>query len=340
MKKLLIAAIVLVSSAAIGVLTLFFLWGYFNSPPPDSTTVTLSVKSGMTVRTVADILEDEHVIRNSDFFVLLSKVLKNSTILTGNYTIYQGSSSKEIFEKLSSGSVQTARVTIPEGFNLFQMAPLFDEAGICSKEKFIFYVQDREFLLSLGINALSAEGYLFPDTYAFAHNSDTRDVIRHMKQKMDDVLNGLNYQSALPDGMNVHQLLIIASLVEKEARVKSEQKLVASVFLNRVKNKMRFDSDPTVRYAVKKFKGRITYRDLDSNSPYNTYKVWGYPPTPIASPGKGAIEAVLYPVESNYLYFVARNDGTHYFSKTLSRHNKAVSYYQRGENNGFYDDQL
>lgn len=340
MKKIitLIAAVILIV-AVTGGLSAFFSYQNLNSAPEQSSTTTFTVNKGESLRKVAYNLKEAGIIKNSDFFVALSYLLKKKSVLSGTYTIHSGSTSREVLTKLSRGEIETVTVTIPEGFNIYDISERLEASGICPAHEFLYYIQDRDFLDSVGITARTGEGYLFPETYAFAKESDTRDVILFFYKTMITELKALDYESRLPESMNLHQLLIIASLVEKEAKVKTEQKRVASVFLNRVKRGMRFDSDPTVRYAVKKFKGRIRYKDLDSNSPWNTYRHNGYPPTPIASPGRGAIEAVLAPEESSFLYFVARNDGSHYFSKTLTRHNAAVNYYQKGIKNGFIDDQ-
>jgi UPF0755 protein len=143
-------------------------------------------------------------------------------------------------------------------------------------------------------------------------------------------------------GMNrgrIKELLTLASLIEKEASIPAERKLVSSVFHNRMKRGMRLDCDPTVRYAVKNFDRPLTYRDLASDSPFNTYRHRGLPPTPICSPGREALLAALRPAKTDYLFFVARNDGSHYFSTSLREHNRAVDYYQKGINNGFRDKQ-
>ena len=314
---------------------------YLNSAPGGITSETgYTVQGGSTIRSNAQELKDYGLIKNTDFFVLLSYISGKKNLLTGTYTIFPDSSSFEILDKLSKGSVVTVQVTIPEGYNLYAIADRFESAGICREDKFLFYAFDRTFLESLGIKAPSAEGYLYPDTYSFAPGTDPRDIIRHLHKRMLLKLDDLDYKERMPEGLNLNKLLFLASIIEAEARIKTEQRLISSVFHNRIKNNMRFDSDPTVRYAVKKFTGRIRYKDLESPSPYNTYRKFGFPPGPIASPGGKAIDAALNPVISDYLYFVARNDGTHYFSKTLSRHNKAVDYYQKNINNGFIDEQL
>ncbi|MDA3900896.1 MAG: endolytic transglycosylase MltG [Spirochaetes bacterium] len=316
---------------------------FMNSAPMSdrsAQTTEFMVQQGSTVRMNAAELKRSGLIRNTDFFVALSYLFKKQKLLTGNYTIEKTNTNLEILDKLSSGSVITVWVTIPEGFNLFSIAPRLEQEGICEKERFLYYAFDQDFLESLGINAPSAEGYLFPDTYSFAPGSDPRDVIKHLHNRMILELESLDYEKKMLPSFNLNKLLFLSSIIEAEAQIKSEQRRISSVFHNRIKRNMRFDSDPTVRYAVKKFSGRIRYRDLESPSPYNTYRRTGFPPGPIASPGRGALYAALNPEDSDYLYFVARNDGSHYFSKTLSQHNRAVEYYQKNMSNGFIDDQL
>lgn len=336
--KILVAALFLLT--VIGLCSAIAAFYMLDSAPATTETISFTVKNGATVRSVAHSLKERGAIRNSDFFVLLSYLDKGVALKRGTYTIKAKSRSREILAKIAQGNITTVQVTIPEGFNIFAIAQRLDSKKICKKSTFLFYAFDRDFLESRGIRGPSAEGYLFPETYAFAPNSNAQDVIIHLHNTMLKKLESLGYKENMPKNFDIHKLLIMASLVEKEAQVKSEQARVASVFHNRIKRNMRFDSDPTVRYAVKKFKGRIRYKDLDSLSPYNTYKHKGFMPGPIASPGLGAIKATLSPEKSSFLYFVARNDGSHYFSKSLSRHNKAVEYYQKNIRNGFNDDQL
>ncbi|MBN2433906.1 MAG: endolytic transglycosylase MltG [Spirochaetes bacterium] len=335
---------IITASIAAFVLVIIFtviVFFYLNSAPGGFTSETgYTVQGGSTVRSNAQELKEYGLIKNTDFFVLLSYISGKKNMLTGTYTIYPGSNSLEILDKLSKGSVVTVQITIPEGYNVYSIASRFETAKICREDKFLFYAFDRTFLESLGIKAPSVEGYLYPDTYSFAPGSDPREIIRHLYKQMLHKLDEIDYKERMPEGLDLNKLLFLASIIEAEAQVKNEQRLISSVFHNRIRNNMRFDSDPTVRYAVKKFGGRLRYKDLDSPSPYNTYRKFGFPPGPIASPGIGAIEAALNPVISDYLYFVARNDGTHYFSRTLSRHNKAVDYYQKNINNGFVDEQL
>lgn len=313
---------------------------YFNNSAPFFMKEHIfTVNYGDSISKAAYNLEENNLITNKKFFKGLSYLFRRRYIKAGKYKIYEGMTSKEILYKLSKGEVITKRVTIPEGYNMYQIADRMDNENICSSGKFLHYAQDKSFLNSIGIKYISIEGYIFPDTYVFPEESDARDVIAAMHNKMKKVLRSLGTNEFHNLNKKTHDMLILASLIEKEAKVPEERVYVSSVFHNRLKRNMRMDCDPTVRYAVKKFEGRITYRDLKYESPYNTYTRKGLPPTPIASPGKEAILAAINPKKTTYLYFVARNDGSHYFSKSLREHNKAVNYYQKGIMGGFTDRQ-
>ena len=313
-------------------------YSHLNSPPPGLKRMRFQVKYGETVRETAQRLENSNVIRNADFFIILSYLHIRRYIKAGTYEFFSGMTSLDILIKLTRGEILTVRVTIPEGFNIYQTARLLDDVNITEEGNFLYYANNEEYLDSIGIRAPSAEGYLFPDTYVFPAESDARDIILLMNNKMDMVLDYLYATSEMP-AMGTHEILTLASLIEKEAKYPGERPIISSVFHNRLKKNMRLDCDPTVRYAVKKFSGRLTYDDLAVDSPYNTYKTKGLPPTPICCPGRHALETAIEPASTNYLFFVARNDGSHYFSTTLRTHNRAVDYYQKGIANGFKDTQ-
>ena len=299
---------------------------YLNAPPSQMKEKIFTVTYGETIRMVARNLEKENLIKNRNFFVYSSYLLRRQYIKTGRYQIFPGTGSIEILRKLTRGDVLSRKVTIPEGFNIYQIADRFEANKICGANSFLSYASQESFLKKIGINATSAEGYLFPDTYVFPEASDPRDIIAAMHNKMMSVIGD---RPAYGPGMSLHEILTMASLVEKEAQVYNERELISSVFHNRMRRGMKLDCDPTVRYAVKKFSGPITVSNLNSDSPYNTYRRAGLPPTPICSPGRESIDAAMHPLKSDYLYFVAKNDGSHQFSKTLREHNEAVRLYQR-----------
>jgi UPF0755 protein len=209
------------------------------------------------------------------------------------------------------------------------MAQVFAQKGLADPEELIRLAHDDAFVRSLGVEAASLEGYLFPDTYKFARHTRPKDILREMVAGLRNVLTPDLLQRAQDIHMSVHQVLTLASVVEKETGAESERPLIASVFHNRLLRHIPLQSDPTVIYGLERFDGNIRKKDLDTPSPYNTYRVRGLPPGPIASPGLGSIRAVLYPASTKHLYFVSRNDGTHQFSATLAEHNRAVDKYQR-----------
>jgi UPF0755 protein len=319
MKKL-VAVCLLCLLAALSMLY------YLNAPPSRMKELIFTITYGESIRMIARKLEKENLIKNRDFFVYSSYILRRRYIQAGRYRIPSGMSSIEILRKLTRGDILSRKITIPEGFNIYQIAERLEANNICKASSFLGYASDASFLKSLRIKAPSAEGYLFPDTYIFPEASDPRDVIAAMHSKMMSVIGS---RPAYGPGMNLHEMLTMASLIEKEARVYNERELIASVFYNRLRKGMKLDCDPTVRYAVKKFSGPITVSNLNAESPYNTYRRTGLPPTPICSPGRESIYAAMHPLKSDYLYFVAKNDGSHQFSKTLREHNEAVRKYQK-----------
>lgn len=312
---------------------------WYNSPPSLMQKELFTIQKGEALSTTAGRLHRHNLIKSPLLFRLLPYVTLRRHVKTGQYQIYAGMSTHDIFLLLTSGKVKTVQVTIPEGYNLYQIAAALEDKGITSSKPFLHYAFNKEFLRQLGITALSAEGYLFPETYRFIVGEDPRRIIRVMYGQLEKELEAIEETSLSATLKTRHRLLTLASLIEEEAQVASEQKYISSVFHNRMKKNMRMDCDPTVRYAVKNFDRPITISQLRSNSPWNTYKVKGLPPTPISSPGRGAIEAALYPAETDFLYFVARRDGSHYFSRSLSEHNRAVQFFLRGKDNGFNDTQ-
>jgi len=189
--------------------------------------------------------------------------------------------------------------------------------------------KDRAFIESLGIAADSLEGYLYPDTYRFPRPTAVKDVIKAMVDRLGQVMTP-EWQARAKDlHMTLHEVLTLASVIEKETGAGGERAQISSVFHNRLKKKIPLQSDPTVIYGLPQFDGNLRKKDLSHPNPYNTYRWAGLPPGPIANPGAEAIRAALYPVPTPYLYFVSKNDGTHHFSATLVEHNKAVEKYQK-----------
>jgi UPF0755 protein len=312
---------------------------FFNAPPLNMHSDIFPIEKGETLRQISVRLKEKNLIRNNLFLVYLAIAERKQNVQIGNYKIYKGMTSREILKKFLRGDILRRKITIPEGYNLYEIAAKLEENSITSAGDFLEFAFDREFLHSIGITYQSAEGLLFPDTYSFAESQDARDVIIIMHKQYIKIIDSLDFKKQKKLKLDVYEIINLASLIEKEARIPEERKYISAVFHNRLKLKIPLGCDPTVRYAVKKFKNRLSYDDLKYDSPYNTYLHSGLPPTPICSPGRDSIAAALNPVKTGYLYFVSRNDGSHFFSKTLAEHNKAVDFYQKGIDNGFIDKQ-
>lgn len=289
----------------------------------------VDIPEGTAFRQVAALLEKEGIIASQWAFLLLGKLtMSDRKILAGEYALHPAMRPPDILAHLQSGRVVLHAVTIPEGYTADQIAALLEQKGLAEKGEFIRLVHDRAFIRSLSLEAASLEGYLFPDTYRFPRHKQARDLITIMVAGLWQAFTPEFLARARNVNMTPHEVLTLASLIEKETSVGDERPLISAVFHNRLKRRIPLQSDPTVIYGLPAFNGNLTKRDLAVASPYNTYRVAGLPPGPIASPGADSIRAALYPAATNYLYFVSRNDGTHKFSSTLVEHNRAVEKYQ------------
>ena len=317
--------------------------------------VTLEVPRGASFPRVLELLVEEGVLAEDEASYFKVFVLHKGAagkITAGEHVFRGDMTPTEILEELTRRQpASETRVTIPEGKNLLEVAQILADAGLGERDAYVTLMRDPVFVEKVGAQGLSLEGYLFPDTYKFATKSTPEQVLERLVRRHRQVFDGvrrrhrdaakkLDAQLEWGD----HQIVTLASIVEKETAAKHERPLIAGVFLNR----MRFASfqpkylatDPTITYgcvvpidkssACQKYEDRIRRIHLrDKENPYNTYTHEGLPPGPISNPGKAALEAVLAPKKSRYLYFVARNDGTHKFSKTEAEHEAAVTKYQR-----------
>lgn len=300
------------------------------TPSGDRAVRIVDIPEGATFRQVAGLLASEHLITNQWAFRLLGKVTRaERRVLPGEYALHPGMSPWEILSELQSGHVVLHQVTIPEGYTTAQIADHLGQKGLVDRAEFIRLAHDREFIRTLDLDVPSLEGYLFPNTYRFARHSKVKDLIKTFVAGLWQAFTPELRTRAKEVNMSVHQVLTLASVIEKETGVEGERELVSAVFHNRLRRNLPLESDPTVIYALEAFDGNLKKRDLAVMSPYNTYRVTGLPPGPIANPGAHAIRAALYPAPTTHLYFVSRNDGSHHFSSTLEEHNRAVDRYQR-----------
>jgi len=278
--------------------------------------------------TVKDLYQNR-LIRHPAKFKFWAKWQKQDRkIIAGEYELSTGMPPVTILEYMTKGIVRLHKVCIPEGYNLLQIAENIEKSGICAKEKFLDEANDPKLAAAMGLPETGFEGYLFPDTYSFSKGVAPKQIIQTMVAQFRKIFTEDWKKRAEELGFTEHEIITLASLIEKETGAAEERSLVSSVFHNRLKQNMRLASDPTVIYGVADFNGNITKADLQRLTPYNTYRINGLPPGPIASPGEESIKAALYPAATNYLYFVAKGDQTHYFSTTLTEHNQAVRKYQ------------
>jgi len=312
---------------------------YLNQSPPFMRDEVFIVHEGESLRMIASRLKKDNLIKNSNFFLASGMLKTGYNYKSGKYRVKSGMTTSDIINIIFSGRVLSEKITIPEGYNIYEIAEKLDDSGITSKKEFLKYCGDRQFLKQIGINSISAEGYLFPDTYVFNEGMNAGEVIKVMHRRFSNIIQSIGLKEIKKSGLSFEDVIKLASLIEEEAAVSPERKYISSVFHNRLKKNMRFDCDPTVRYAVKRFTGKIYFSHLKTDSPYNTYLYKGFPPTPISSPGRESIIAAVHPAESSFLYFVARNDRSHYFSSSLKEHNSAVKKFRDGSESGLNDNQ-
>ena len=296
----------------------------------DSRSITFEVQPGMTLKQVALELFNQRLIHSPSAFQAIAYIQdKEKQIMAGEFSLSPSMLPTEIILRLTSGETILYSLTIPEGYRITEIASLLETQGLANSEVFILQTQDKNLIKSMDIPTDSLEGYLFPETYYLSKLTPEKKIVQKMVNTFKEkVLKSQLLKSTKESPLSLHEIITLASLIEKETGLDSERKLISSVFHNRLRKNMRLQTDPTVIYAIEKFDGNIRKRDLKIDSPYNTYRYKGLPPGPISSPGIKSIEAAIFPIKSNHLYFVSRQDGSHHFSSTLVEHNQAVKKYQ------------
>lgn len=290
---------------------------------------TIVVKHGSAFNSVVDLLLTKGIIKEKIPFVLWARFMGyDKDIRAGEYRLSSGMSPVEIMKILTSGDVFLPSVTVPEGFTIKQIGRLLEKKGITKGNEFYVLAHNPELVRYYHLSAPSLEGFLYPDTYKFHKGTSPRLVIDVMVHHFFDKVAPFE-KEIKKTGMTLEQVVTLASIVEKETACEKERPIIAGVFLNRLKRGMRLESDPTVIYGINDFNGNITKHDLLKHTPYNTYVIKGLPYGPISNPGIESIKAVIFPAHTNYLYFVSKNNGSHYFSKSFSEHKRAVYRYQK-----------
>lgn len=287
------------------------------------------IPSGAGPVEIGRILEEKKIIRSARAFHYLVRYRDvGQKLRAGEHLLDAGMSADEVVESLVKGRLKLYRLTVPEGLNMMETARLIETRNLAQAVEIKTLFQNKKFIRSLGLKVEALEGYLFPETYYFVAGTRAEAIVRAMVRRFIQVWTTLE-KMARESGLSRHEIVTLASIIEKETGRNSERSLIAAVFLNRLKRKMPLQSDPTVIYGLKDFDGNLIRRHLETYTPYNTYQFTGLPPGPIANPGQASLKAVLQPADVNYLYFVSKNDGTHYFSRNLADHNRAVSRYQK-----------
>jgi UPF0755 protein len=283
---------------------------------------------GGSLRALAVDLESRGIISSARLFMLYARLKGgDARVKAGTYQFSDGMRPGEILAQMVSGEIFQRLFALPEGYSSYQVAEMLEKRGIFGKEQFLKACQDPKLLAELGIRAQSAEGYLFPGSYNILPGKTEQEVVREMVLRQQELIDKGLSRKGSSSGLSTHQILTLASMVEKEAVLPAEKPLIAAVFLNRLRLGMRLQSDPTALYGVRAFAGKVSRADILRPSPYNTYLIPGLPPGPIGNPGKESIEAVLNPPTVPYIFFVARGDGSHQFTSDLPSHNGAVRKY-------------
>jgi UPF0755 protein len=321
-------------AVAIGTALLrFHLWAYVPYRGYGASSTIVEIPPGAGLKQTLAILEDHGVVRA---FPLASAYLRLTGrargIKAGEYNFTRPVTPAEAVDKIIRGDVYYHKVRVHEGARSDEIFETFERAGFGSREEFLEAFQDTGPLAGLDDEAVDLEGYLFPDTYSLPKETTAEAIISMMVARFKEIFGPEQIESAAALDMTVREVVTLGSLVERETSLAEENPKVASVFHNRLRRGMRLQCDPTIIYALamrNQYDGNIRRRDLRIDSLYNTYRYGGLPPGPIGNPGSSALRAVLEPADTNYLYFVSKNTGRHYFSKTLEEHNRAVWEYQK-----------
>lgn len=303
----------------------------FLVPAGPSQQTFVEFKTGSSARHIASELKQAGIIRSRWAFLLL-RLVRHGSLKAGEYAFDHPDTLNNVYNRIARGDTYARVLVTPEGYNLFDIAAAVEKLGIDSQQNFLEQARTQVALVhDLDPQAPSLEGYLYPDTYRLPRKDKSPDVIAAMVKRFHQQAHAMGLTA------DVHRIVTMASIIEKETAVPEERPLVAGVFYNRLAQRMALDTDPSVIYAAllaNRYRGSIYASDLQYSSPYNTYKNAGLPPGPIANPGKDALLAAMHPAKTDYLYFVSDNQGHHRFAKTLEEHQKNVAEYRRAAGGG------
>ncbi len=295
----------------------------------------VKIVKGDNLRTVAAKLESSQVIFNKYLFIIAGKLMGyQEEIIPGEYRFNNGLTSLSILKTITDGSVvRTYNITIPEGMNVRQTGRLLQRLYGLDSARFVRETYNDSLIGLLGVKAENLEGFLYPDTYQISYSANSnkeQEVVRVMAAEFRRKINPEMKDEMKKRNISLKELITMASIIEGETRYEPEKKTIAGVYYNRLKKRMKLEADPTVQFALPNGpKRQLLYSDLKYPSPYNTYLNRGLPPGPINSPGLGSIMAALYPEDNNYIYFVAKGDGSHRFAENYEQHKKNIAQYKK-----------
>lgn len=330
----LISKQVLAGILAVFILSLSIILGWLLTQPAGTSkeAVLITIKAGTPAKVIAENLESRNLIRSSLVFRVAAKIERvDNSLQAGEYAISPNMSVRQILLIMSQGQAAYQQITIPEGYTVDQIAELLGEKKLANPDKFKTLAKNYApypYMQPNPNTKYSAEGFIFPDTYRLAKGITEEEILTMMVKQFDSKLTPEFRQRASDLGISLRDVIIMASLVEKEAKLSEERPIIAGVFANRTKQGMPLQSCATIQYILGYPKAELTINDTQIVSPYNTYQISGLPPGPIANPGIAAIKAVLFSDKTDYLYFVADKQGKHHFSKTYEEHLTAISQVQ------------
>ena len=332
MKKLVVGIIFTLFIASVGLS--FIAYNQILTPPSeDPTEVVFEVPPGKIFKVIAHELQEQGIVKNGTLFSLYARVLHEAgKMKVGEYSLRRNMTPNEVLAVITSGKSIARNFTISEGLNIFEISENYEKAGFGKRADFLALCLDKTFIKQqLGEEHESLEGYLFPETYQLTKYTSTQELLQTMTRRFSAVYAELSPQSEIK-GLDRHQIMTLASIIEKETGAPEERPLISSIFHNRLKKGMLLQTDPTIIYGMaeqtQKTEIKISKEDILRPTRYNTYVIKGLPPGPIANPGREAILAAMKPANSEYLFFVSQNNGTHVFSKDYASHEKAVQKFQ------------
>ncbi len=303
---------------------------YYNSPTEET---FVEVALGSNTETIADLLVEAGIIRSRIPFIAYLRFTNNAQrIKAGEYRFTGPASPKQITQRLIAGDVYYRVITVPEGLTAQETIELLARKKFGTLAEMEPIIQNTDWIRDMDPNAKNLEGYLFPETYHFSRKADSRLILKTMVEQFRTRLQTILAEHPIPAGWNIPRVVTLGSMIEKEVQKAEERPIVSSVFHNRLERRIPLACDATIIYALKlagNYDGNIRKADLSMESPYNSYIHRDLPPGPIANPGADSLRAVLNPAETEYLYYVSRNDGTHVFSRNYREHQQAVDKYQR-----------